>query len=193
DNIERVRELLQLQLPGPGQRDLRGFEWHYWDRRAHGELQVVRMAEGMTHSLDPEGTRVVGLLPLPATNETYIGVWDVATGKRLPTIAAWTEAFQKQLGFVMEARFSDDGRRILLPACYQERPDRPVETIVGVWDAVTGKELHTIRGIPEGAGGLTLSSDTRHYALCPPTGGAGNPFKAVTVRDSATGKDVWTV
>jgi eukaryotic-like serine/threonine-protein kinase len=38
--VTRMRELLEEQKPRPGERDLRGFEWHYWDRRANAELSV---------------------------------------------------------------------------------------------------------------------------------------------------------
>src|SRR5262249_51217376 len=31
ENWSRVRELLALHVPRPGERDRRGFEWHYWD------------------------------------------------------------------------------------------------------------------------------------------------------------------
>ena len=38
--VARMRELLDEQKPHEGERDLRGFEWHYWDRRANAELTV---------------------------------------------------------------------------------------------------------------------------------------------------------
>src|SRR5262249_45538437 len=44
DNVERVRELLPLQIPKEAQRDLRGFDWDFWGRLAHSELQTWSLA-----------------------------------------------------------------------------------------------------------------------------------------------------
>ena len=63
DGVARVRELLAEQRPGPGERDLRGFEWHYWDRKAHAELAVGRPAPDFDRARDggrvlsPDGRR----------------------------------------------------------------------------------------------------------------------------------------
>src|SRR5262249_34701294 len=34
--------LLDLERPHPGEPDRRGFEWHYWRRRAHGERRFLQ-------------------------------------------------------------------------------------------------------------------------------------------------------
>ncbi len=36
-NLAYARELLQKQIPQAGETDLRGFEWHYWDRLCNSE------------------------------------------------------------------------------------------------------------------------------------------------------------
>jgi hypothetical protein len=43
----RALELLRQWIPTPGEKDLRGFEWHYWNRLAHQEKRIVRL-EGLT-------------------------------------------------------------------------------------------------------------------------------------------------
>ena len=36
-DARRTLELLRQWVPKPGEEDLRGFEWHYWNRQAHQE------------------------------------------------------------------------------------------------------------------------------------------------------------
>ncbi len=47
-NIKRVTELLDEQKPGPGEEDLRGFEWHYWDRECNPEKAPRNFGQGFT-------------------------------------------------------------------------------------------------------------------------------------------------
>ena len=42
DQVGRGLALLDLERPRPGEPDRRGFEWHYWRRRAHGERRAWR-------------------------------------------------------------------------------------------------------------------------------------------------------
>ena len=42
NNLDRVRELLEAQVPqGRGATDYRDFEWHYWQRLSHRELLIL--------------------------------------------------------------------------------------------------------------------------------------------------------
>ena len=43
DDLARVRELLARTEPKPGEPDLRGFEWWYWQRQARGEVRSLRL------------------------------------------------------------------------------------------------------------------------------------------------------
>jgi serine/threonine protein kinase len=64
DNIHRVQELLDEQRPGAGEADLRGFEWHYWDRLCHSEIRTLRLDEGKVTGpgiFSGDGARVVYL------------------------------------------------------------------------------------------------------------------------------------
>jgi len=45
NNISRIRELLRATRPLPGQEDLRGFEWFYWNRQCHSDLQTAKLAK----------------------------------------------------------------------------------------------------------------------------------------------------
>src|SRR5262249_30302576 len=61
--VARTGELLDEQKPRPGERDLRGFEWFYWDRRAHAELTTGQPASDYEKArvnwriLSPDGRR----------------------------------------------------------------------------------------------------------------------------------------
>jgi hypothetical protein len=43
NNITRIREILQATRPLPGQEDLRGFEWFYWNRQCHSDLHTAKL------------------------------------------------------------------------------------------------------------------------------------------------------
>ena len=43
-DARRTLELLRQWVPKPGEEDLRGFEWHYWNRLAHLDEKTVRLA-----------------------------------------------------------------------------------------------------------------------------------------------------
>ena len=63
DNVNRVIELLNAHRPQPGQVDLRGFEWHYWNRQSHSNLRTVKLKKGSTYTpavFSPDGKRLVG-------------------------------------------------------------------------------------------------------------------------------------
>ncbi len=81
-NIERMQELLDAQLPQPGQRDLRGFEWYYFWRLAHSDLVTIKH-EGAVNSIvvTPDGAKMAS-----QTSDGGIRIWDTATGKELPRI-----------------------------------------------------------------------------------------------------------
>ncbi len=42
-NVYRVRDLLNAHRPQPGEADLRGFEWHYWNRMTHSEMRSLKL------------------------------------------------------------------------------------------------------------------------------------------------------
>ncbi|MFO0868160.1 MAG: WD40 repeat domain-containing serine/threonine-protein kinase [Pirellulales bacterium] len=45
DHVARVRELLDSCRPRENEEDLRGFEWHYWNRLAHAERRTWSFAD----------------------------------------------------------------------------------------------------------------------------------------------------
>ena len=52
NNIARVRELLNATRPGRGEEDLRGFEWHYWQRQIHPDERAIQLPVELKRFLD---------------------------------------------------------------------------------------------------------------------------------------------
>lgn len=95
DNVSRVHELLNEQIPKPGEKDLRHFEWHYWYRESHGASRSWKLGDSPeSYVLSEDGSRIVGwsstvLLPSQddqtkvGNNDATIRVLDVATEREL--------------------------------------------------------------------------------------------------------------
>jgi WD40 repeat protein/serine/threonine protein kinase len=151
DNIGRVHDLLSSQIPKPGQKDLRNFEWHYWQRLCHAELSTVKLEGsdpaqfypfGRGVSLSPDGTRLAATIPANSEgNNSQIKIWDTATGKELLTIPGPGSASSQTVS--MTVTFSPDGTRLALIRGDFQPPQKGTSRLsdVHVWDAATGKEL----------------------------------------------------
>jgi WD40 repeat protein/serine/threonine protein kinase len=126
--IRRVEELLDRQRPEhTGGIDLRGFEWHYWNRLSH--LPAVRTFTGHTAgalcaALSPDGKRLAS-----CSRDRSVRVWDLASGGLL-------FLFQGHSDTINHVAFSPDGRWLASAS-----RDRTVK----IWSLVTGKEEHTLR------------------------------------------------
>ena len=94
NDFGQVFQLLDQQRPGPGERDLRGFEWYYRDRLCHQDLLTITGILGeqpgrMPPEFSPDGKFVVGLAKQEAgkVGPGKIAIYDLANGKeraRLP-------------------------------------------------------------------------------------------------------------
>ena len=132
-------ELLRQWIPKPGEDDLRGFEWHYWDRLAHQDLKSVRLAgfdrDAMNESppfLSPDGSRVAAFVPEAGGRSWRLTLWDAETGRVLrsvPTTAGFTNA--------LFAAFSGDSRRFA--AVRWPSRLRIKDSQIEVWDVATGE------------------------------------------------------
>jgi WD40 repeat protein/tRNA A-37 threonylcarbamoyl transferase component Bud32 len=164
----RVRELLApFEVIAEGQEDVRGWEWHYWDRLCHQELlslsgpaagvwAVAFRPDGGLTSAGPEGVRV----------------WDLAAGQGRDAPAS---PGKTQAGCAV----SPDGRRA---SGYED-------DCLTVWEVATGQVVSTVRlGADHGPGlgGVTFSPDGR-LLLSSHFGGAA------VVRDAGSGKLLCTL
>jgi WD40 repeat protein/predicted Ser/Thr protein kinase len=154
NDLVRVRDLLRQQVPAEGERDLRGFEWYFWDRRAHAERTSVAIPDlsplqSGGPSLNPDGMRVVGWARRgdgQGRSSRRVTVWDAATGKALVAFDPEAEFPGQQLSF-SHPTFDSTGSRILLRGTGNPppRPGRPAEAVFTGWETSTGKKLFAIR------------------------------------------------
>ncbi len=126
--IARLLQLLDEQRPGPGQDDLRGFEWYYLWRLCHSERRTLTHKHALgSVAYSPDGTRL-------ATATRHMGgpdevkIWDARSGKEVRRLTGHGEP-------ISCVTFSKDGRRLATASW-----DRTIK----VWDAQTGKQLLTI-------------------------------------------------
>ena len=83
-DVATVEQLLRTLVPGPGQEDLRGPEWHYYWRQVHGERLTIGSEASPCRSVAfLDGGRYL-LTGSPGS----VKVWDAATGREKATLAA---------------------------------------------------------------------------------------------------------
>ncbi len=129
-SIERVQELLEQHRPRPGETDLRGFEWRYFNRLCHPEVLLIKPAghlSGIAYS--PDGKRLAAGVS-GGVKDNVAKVWDARTGKELLTLKGHTWP-------VTHTSFSPDGKLLATSSI-------AFDNTVKVWDAQTGKELLTL-------------------------------------------------
>jgi serine/threonine protein kinase/WD40 repeat protein len=165
NNPARVLELLEATRPGPqDEEDLRGFEWHYWDRLAHPQLRTGQLDPGPAPSLRPDqlalsadGSRCAALL-LAGPGEKQparIVAWDVAGGKVVQSFNIDnTDRLQ-----AASPGLSGDGRRL---AALTTRGHEIV-----AWDLASQKQLEVQTGPRSAVTSVRVafSRDGRHAAV----------------------------
>jgi serine/threonine protein kinase/WD40 repeat protein len=139
----RVRELLADQVPTAGQRDLRGFEWHYCDRQVNAELRSATLPRSDAYGdrISPDGTRLLQFVEGPDGN--WMKSFDTTTGREMFAI--------REPQGVLFLMYSADGKRIVASV-------RPFTKVIDLssfrlqmWDALTGEENVGVRGLVAGS------------------------------------------
>jgi WD40 repeat protein/tRNA A-37 threonylcarbamoyl transferase component Bud32 len=191
--LQRMRELLDAQYPGPEEKDLRGFEWYYLDRinrtnndiltiktqsiavrgdvkNPEGQLldpvrQATEFVQRRGRAYSPSGSQIVS-----ADGDGTAKVWDAVTGRKLLTLTGHTDA-------VRGATFSPDGRHLASAGA---------DGTVRVWNVVTGQALLTLRGHSDQVYNAVYSPDGRRIASAGRDG-------TVRVWDAAAGGALLTI
>ena len=167
NHIGRLRELLSETHAQPGQHDLRGFEWYYWNRLAHSYLLNLEGHTGLVYSA---AFSADGKWLASASDDRTVKVWDATSGQMALTLKGHTDR-------VTSVAFSADGQR-LASASY----DQTVKT----WDATSGHETLTLKGHTSVVNSVAFSPDEKWLATA-------SSDDSVKVWDVTSGQDVLTL
>jgi WD40 repeat protein len=145
DQLQHSRQLLRAQRPGPGQPDLRGFEWRWlWAQTAGRNLMMLRGATnlGAYVVFAPNGGRLAA-----AGNDGSICIWETTSWHVLAQWALPTKEIRR-------LSFSADGRVLAIS-----------DRLRNVWlqDVETGTNLLSLEGV-------TAQGEPSVSALCFPQG-----------------------
>jgi WD40 repeat protein len=137
-SARRVRELLAPHRPGPGETDLRGFEWYYLNRALHGDRLTL-----YTFPTPPELSFLRGVAfsadgrRLALAQLGTVTLWDTENGSRILSLGA-----SKNL--LSGLAFSPDGYRLAVLTPPQRGPKQPrPRTTVTIWDLASAQKIRT--------------------------------------------------
>jgi WD40 repeat protein len=160
-------ELLARQRPErTGGRDLRGFEWFYWDHQTRKAVNLGGHAEPV-HSVTylPDGKRI-----LSASWDKTVKVWDADTGQEIRTLKGHTAA-------VFSVASSPDSKRFVSGS---------VDHTLKIWDADTGQEIRTLKGHTAAVISVAFSPDRKHFV-------SASHDHTLKIWDADTGQEIRTL
>jgi WD40 repeat protein len=176
-NIARMENLLDANVPKPGEEDLREFEWYYLWRLIHCDLFTLRHT-GVVESVafSPDGKRL-GTGSYDG-HDGVVKLWDVATGHEVATLTGHTQS-------VTCVAFSPDGKRLATGS---------YDHTVKLWDLTTRQATTTLEvytgefrpGVAEGVQQLAYSDDGKKLAT-------RSTDNVVKVWDVETGRELATL
>jgi hypothetical protein len=152
-SVGRVLEMLQEQVPQPGQEDLRGFEWYYLWQLCHSEMRTLQRDEGLSRvSFAHDGKWLMTL-----AGGHIITFWETSTGKRLRSVRVQPAQEQR---VIADVALSPSGQQLAVAN---------LDHTARLLDAATGAELRVFAGhsaplvsvtfAPDGERLATLSED----------------------------------
>jgi WD40 repeat protein len=136
-DVRRLRHLLDMLRPAPGEPDRRGWEWRYlWQLDHEGRLTIRDETDGFLDlALSPDGTTIAGL-----ERGGRIRLWDRRTGtlRRTTGVAAGNQRAGLDRG-INAVAFRPDGRALVGPG--------PGEGLV-LYSVEDGREILRFEGAP---------------------------------------------
>ncbi len=141
-NIEHMRELLSIQLPQPGQADLRGFEWYLFWALAHPERKTLPVSDDFLHLIFSPDLKMFA-----SCNQANVKLWNIATNTQLRSVPTGG-----RLGISM---FSPDGRLLATDSG---------DYSIRLWDVATDRELRRFKGHTDDITELQFSGDGKMLA-----------------------------
>jgi serine/threonine protein kinase/WD40 repeat protein/tetratricopeptide (TPR) repeat protein len=188
NNIGRVQSLLDAHRPEPGEQDLRGFEWHYWQRQIHSETRTLKLGEAFGRSNRPVFSADCTRLAWASAERPEIVVWDIASGR-----AAWTLPWNLS-GTETSIVFEPGSNRMVIGGFrspnVRTRND-PVRVEIQVFDSISGKQQHTHSEQIYHNWGLRLAAANGRLAAAVAAKTEGNAKEStLKIWDSATGAEL---
>ena len=178
--VGRVVELLEQHGPGTASENLRGFEWHYWDRLCHRDLFTRKhtfQVAGVT--FNPDGKRFASVSADPFTRvgnplaalrrHQSVKVWDTATGREVLALVG-------QPADAISLAYSPDGQTLAYGS-YQS---------ITVCDAEKGGSLMNLTGHTGWVSSVLFSPDGTRLASVSSSDG-------VKLWNRATGKELLSI
>jgi WD40 repeat protein len=164
NDLGRLRELLSKYEPRPGREDLRGFEWFYLWRLAHGERRTLAEPAGEIKcvAVSPDGKLVAA-----GSTDRSVYLWDAATGANKGKLPGGVLS-------VTGVAFSPDGTTLAAGGA---------SGTVKLWDVATRKPLPTeFSAAPEAVTCVAFAPDGATLA-------AGTVGGTVKLWDVKTGRE----
>ena len=165
-NVGATSELLARYAPGTPNADLRGFEWHYWDRLIHSPLLDLNGHSDAVTSVafSPDGKFLAS-----ASWDKTIKVWDAKSGQETLSL--------RHPGGAGTIVFSPDAKRLASAGS---------DGTLRVWDVMSGQETLRIPGHTEEVSDVVFSPDGKRLA-------SASYDKTVKVWDATTGQEILTL
>jgi WD40 repeat protein len=193
NTIPRAAELLDQQVPKAGEEDLRGLEWHYWNRQLHAALRSWPLPRqfnwGHYVTLSSDGKRLAAYLSGNRENPGWIVVWNTTTGKEVALFDPKLFDDAGPGGPVSVPMLSSDGTRLAIANVRLRQNGN--DGRMGLFDATTGKLVRRWEGLPGWSSEPVISPDNTRIARA--MGSPEDPENAIHVWDTRTGKDVLTI